>query len=69
MKDKPNLKLQLKDAVSFTVREINVDSTQVFPPKENNENKNNVFCGTKRQQNDQFKFFLTEEPSPRGWSK
>jgi hypothetical protein len=63
------MKLQFKNAVSLSLREINGNSSEVFPPQENNESMNNVFCGTRGKENDQAKFFLTEELSLRQWSK
>ena len=42
-KSKPDLKIGLKDAKPLNLKEINVDGDKIFPPKEKNENKNNVF--------------------------
>ena len=72
-KSKPDLKIGLKDAKPLNLKEINVDGDKIFPPKEKNENKNNVFWGTRNQFNeqfkDQFKFFLTEGDQERAVGK
>ncbi|CAI2378344.1 unnamed protein product [Moneuplotes crassus] len=66
-KKKTNFKLQYQDAVSLTLKEIEVDSNKIFPPKEKGNHEDNLFSNTELKEDNKDEFFLTQENSHQQW--